>query len=194
MTVLELLDELEEMINNASKLPLTGKVMVDAGEILEMAQDIRLSLPDDVQQAQWVKEEKEKILAEAKSEYEKIITEAKKQADIMVEKDVITQRAVEVSKDIRRRADKYSQDMTLRTYGYMDDVLSNFRGKMDEINNRYFAAMYDDVSKHMEAITGKIEGDLNEIRRMTEEAQNAALPEHNIEIPVNDVYSPEDGE
>ena len=100
MTVLELLDELEEMINAAPKLPLTGKIMVDANEILDMANDIRLSLPDDVQQAKWVKDEKERILADAKSEYERIIIEAKKQADTMVEKDVITARAVDVAGDI----------------------------------------------------------------------------------------------
>ena len=41
---------LEEIINVAPKLPLTGKIMVDANEILDIAKDIRLSFPDDVQQ------------------------------------------------------------------------------------------------------------------------------------------------
>ena len=115
MTVLELLDELEEIVNAAPKLPLTGKIMVDANEVLDLAKDIRLSLPDDVQQAKWVKDEKERILDDAKSEYEKIIMEAKKQADTMVEKDVITERAVDVSGEIYRRADEYSKSMRLRT-------------------------------------------------------------------------------
>ena len=48
MTVLELLDELEEIVNAAPKLPLMGKIMVDANEVLDLAKDIRLSLPDDV--------------------------------------------------------------------------------------------------------------------------------------------------
>ena len=41
-----------------------------------------MSLPDDVQQAKWVKDEKERILSEAKSEYEKIIIEAKNRRTI----------------------------------------------------------------------------------------------------------------
>ena len=45
------------------------------------------------------------ILDNARNEYEKIIIEAKKQADMMVEKDVITERAVDVSGEIYRRAD-----------------------------------------------------------------------------------------
>ena len=43
MTIYELLEELEEIINVAPKLPLTGKIMVNANEILDIAKDIRLS-------------------------------------------------------------------------------------------------------------------------------------------------------
>ena len=93
MTVLELLEEIEDIVDTAPGLPLTGKIMVDANELLEIVREIRLSLPDDVQQAKWVKDEKERILSEAKSEYEKVIVEAKKQADYLVEHDDITLRA-----------------------------------------------------------------------------------------------------
>lgn len=186
MTVLELLDELEEIINAAPRLPLTGKIMVDANEILDLSKDIRLSLPDDVQQAKWVRDEKDRIISEAKSEYRRIIIEAKKQADTMVEKDVITERAAEVAGQIYKRADEYSRSMRLRTYNYMDEVLVNFREKMDEVNNKYFAAMYDDMNKHFSGIADKINSDLGELRSMKESTEAAELPEHKIEIPVGD--------
>ena len=51
MTVLELLEEIEDIVDTAPGLPLTGKIMVDANEVLEIVREIRLSLPDDVQQA-----------------------------------------------------------------------------------------------------------------------------------------------
>lgn len=53
MTVLELLEEIEDIVDTAPGLPLTGKIMVDANELLEIVREIRLSLPDDVQQAKW---------------------------------------------------------------------------------------------------------------------------------------------
>ncbi len=43
-----------------------------------------LALPDDVQQAKWIRDERDRILADAKAEYERIIREAKKQADYLV--------------------------------------------------------------------------------------------------------------
>ncbi len=60
MTVLELLEEIEDIVDTAPGLPLTGKIMVDANEVLEIVREIRLSLPDDVQQAKMGKKMKKK--------------------------------------------------------------------------------------------------------------------------------------
>ena len=185
--VLQYLTDLEDIINSAPRVPLASKVMVDGAELLELARNIKLSLPDDVQEAKWVIDEKEKIHDEAKAEYERILVEAKKQADAMVEEHVISQRAKEVAEDIYRRADEYSRDMRVRTYNYMDEVLYNFRQKMDEVNNKYFVAMYDEMDKHFSGISGKIDGDLAEVQRMAEEIKNADLPKHDVEIPVEGV-------
>lgn len=191
MTVLELLDELEEIITNAPKLPLTGKVMVDTNEIVDLAKDLRLALPDDIQQAKWVRDEREKIIADAKQEYEKIIMEAKKQADTMVEKDVITERAVDVSGEIYRRADEYSKSMTLKTYAYMNEVLSSFRDKMDELNASYVAPMFEDFGKHFTTLADKITADIGELDHMAEDARNTAVTQHTVDIPLG---QPEDEE
>ena len=178
MTIYELLEELEEIINVAPKLPLTGKIMVDANEILDIAKEIR--------------REKNTILDNARNEYEKIIIEAKKQADMMVEKDVITERAVDVSGEIYRRADEYSKNMRLRTYAYMDDVLNNFRVKMDELNSKYFDAMYNDINAHFSDISKKLESDIKDIRSIAEETQNTEIEKHRIDIPIGESKSEEE--
>ena len=192
MTIYELLEELEEIINVAPKLPLTGKIMVDANEILDIAKDIRLSFPDDVQQAEWIRREKNTILDNARNEYEKIIIDAKKQVDMMVEKDVITERAVDVSGEIYRRADEYSKNMRLRTYAYMDDVLNNFRVKIDELNNKYFDAMYNDMNAHFSDISKKLDSDIKDIRSIAEETQNTEIEKHRIDIPIGESKSEEE--
>ena len=97
--------------------------MVDSNELLEIVREIRLSLPDDVQQAKWVKDEKERILSEAKAEYEKIIVEAKKQADYLVETDDITLRAQKLAEEIRQNAEEYARVLKMRTYDYVDKML-----------------------------------------------------------------------
>ena len=75
MKVLELLEEIEDLVDEAPGLPLTGKIMLDAEEVFQLVREIRLALPDDVQQAKWIRDERDRILAEAKDEYERIIRE-----------------------------------------------------------------------------------------------------------------------
>ena len=97
MKVLRLLEELEDIVDEATGLPLSNKIMLDSEEIFQIVREIRLALPDDVQQAKWIRDERDRILEEAKTEYERIIREAKKQADYLVETDDITLRATKLA-------------------------------------------------------------------------------------------------
>ena len=73
MKVLELLEELEDIVDAATKVPMMSKVMVEAEDVFSIIREIRLALPDDVQQAKWIRDERDRILADAKTEYERII-------------------------------------------------------------------------------------------------------------------------
>lgn len=99
--VMTLLDDLEEILANASKVPFSEKAIVDSDEIRSIVDDIRLSMPKDIQQAKWVKDEQDRILNEARGEYDKVIIAAKKQAEYLVENDVI-------KKEAEKRADALS--------------------------------------------------------------------------------------
>lgn len=63
MKVLELLEELEDIVDAATKVPMMSKVMVEAEDVFSIIREIRLALPDDVQQAKWIRDERDRILA-----------------------------------------------------------------------------------------------------------------------------------
>ena len=92
MKVLDLLDELEEIIEVAGNVPLSKKVVVDPNEISEIIKEIRVELPDEIQQAQWIMSERQRILEEAKNEYNSIINEAQEKAEKHIASDEITHR------------------------------------------------------------------------------------------------------
>ena len=93
MKVLELLDEIVDIVDTASAVPLTGRIMVDPNDILQLVKEIKAELPDEIQQAKWIKDERERILSEAKSKYETVINDAKSQAESLIENDdIITDR------------------------------------------------------------------------------------------------------
>jgi len=134
MKVLELLDEIEEIIDTASGFPLTGKIMVDASELLELTKEIRTELPDEIHQAQWIKNERERILGDAKVEYETVMNDAKKQADYLVENHEITMRAKKRAEDLLSVTESNVKKLKMSTYDYIDNILFNFQEKMDEMN------------------------------------------------------------
>ena len=74
--VMQLLDELEDILETASKVPFSDKAIVDSEEISQIISDIRLSMPKDIQQAQWVKDEQDRIINEAKAQGNRCSEEA----------------------------------------------------------------------------------------------------------------------
>ena len=63
--IIQLLEFLEEVVDKAPKMPMTGKVMLDKKEINEILDEIRIHLPDQIRKAQRIMEEKDRIIDEA---------------------------------------------------------------------------------------------------------------------------------
>ena len=172
MTVLDLLDELEEIVDTAPSVPLTGKIMVESSEILEIVDDIKKSLPEDVKQAKWLKDEKERILAEAKEEDEKIILEAKKQAGFLVDNNDITLKAKKRADSISDAADDYSKVLKMKTYDYLDRMLYDMQDKVDQLNVRYASEMYESLEKSFEEINSQLQKNRDELKEMAVRTKN----------------------
>lgn len=65
MDINELLGRLEEIINEGRAVPFSDKVLVDREKVLEVIDSIRSILPEEIKQANWIKEERNRILIEA---------------------------------------------------------------------------------------------------------------------------------
>lgn len=166
MKVLELLDEIVEIVDTSSGVPLTGKILVDAEEILEIVKEIRVELPDEIQQAQWIKEERQKILEEARKEYEKIVADAKDQAVAMIDTNEITVQSKVRADEITRIAEANVKGLKMSTYDYIDNILFGFQEKMSELNSVYLNQMFTNIQKTFEDINMTIDENRSEIKNM----------------------------
>ena len=172
MKVLELLEELEDIVDNATNVPLTSKIMLEAEDVFNIVREVRLALPDDVQQAKWIRDERDRILADAKTEYERIIREAKKQADYLVETDDITLRATKLAQEIREDAELHAKMLKMRSYDYVDKMLYDMQAKMDELNLKYFGEMYANLDKTFSIINQTLSDNRDEIKQLAYQTQN----------------------
>ena len=94
MEIFTLLETMEEMLENSKNLPFSGKAMVDKEELLDLIKEMRIKLPDELKQAKWVKEERQRILVEAQKEADDIVKEAENRIISMIDEHEITRKNI----------------------------------------------------------------------------------------------------
>ena len=124
MEIFTLLETLEDMLENSKKVPFTTRGMVDKEEMLEIIKEIRIKLPDELKQAKWVKEERQRILVEAQKEADGIVKEAENRIISMIDEHEITRKAYEKKVEIIETANEMSREISKGTKEYADSVLA----------------------------------------------------------------------
>ena len=172
--VMTLLDDLEEILANASKVPFSEKAIVDSEEIRSIVDDIRLSMPKDIQQAKWVKDEQDRILNEARGEYDKVIIAAKKQAEYLVENDIIKKEAEKRADALISEAENHSRYIKLRSYEYVDKLLFDMQNDIAKVATEYIQPMNDYFTDMLGEMNGRVNGNRQEMKALAERIQGGA--------------------
>ena len=173
--VMTLLDDLEEILANASKVPFSEKAIVDSDEIRSIVDDIRLSMPKDIQQAKWVKDEQDRILNEARSEYDKVIIAAKKQAEYLVENDIIKKEAEKRADALISEAENHSRYIKLRSYEYVDKLLFDMQNDIAKVATEYIQPMNDYFADMLGEMNGRVNGNRQEMKSLAERIQGGSV-------------------
>ncbi len=134
MEIFTLLDTLEDILDKSKHVPFTEKGIVDKEEILEIIQEIRLKLPDELKQAKWIKEERGRILQEAEKEADDIVREAENRIISMIDEHEITRKAYDQKAEIIETANEMSREITKGTKDYADGILENLENAINDIN------------------------------------------------------------
>jgi vacuolar-type H+-ATPase subunit H len=132
MEMLSILETLEDLVEKSVTVPFSGKCLVDKEEILEIIKEIRLKLPDDIKQAKWIKEERQRILLEAQKEANNIIKDAENKIASLIDEHEITKKAYEQSNEIISNAQKNAREIRLGTKEYADSILSKVEQILEE--------------------------------------------------------------
>lgn len=135
MDILNLLERIEDIVEEASKFPLSNKVMIDKDEILDVINEVRLKLPDEINRASWVAKERQRILNEAQSEADELIEKVQDQQKYLIEDNEITKQAQKYANQILQDAEIKADDMKQGAYKYSDEILSKLQEKINDINS-----------------------------------------------------------
>lgn len=124
MTVEELLDQIDDMLDKAWSFPLSGgKCLMEADRLRNIVDDIRGNMPSEIRQAKAIVADRSDIVATAKREGEEIIRAAEERARRMVAQEEVVRQAQQKANEILTQAQQKSREMRKGASDFSEDLL-----------------------------------------------------------------------
>lgn len=133
MEIMEIIDMMEETIDKATTIPLVGKIMIDKEDLLDYIQEMRLVYPDEVKEAKWVKEERERILTEAESKAQSIVKSAEEKNIQLIDEHEITTQAYEQGNELVNTAQRRAMEIKEDCDQYANDILGDVERRLEAL-------------------------------------------------------------
>ncbi len=141
LEMMELFEELESMIKNASSIPFSQKSGIDKEEVLSVISEIKAIIPEEVKQADWINKERHKLINDAKQEAAQLVEQANKEAENIRE---------EYNKNIEELK-KNSEDM-VKAYVESSDPVALAAAQLVEQANKEAENIREEYNKNIEEL------------------------------------------
>jgi F0F1-type ATP synthase membrane subunit b/b' len=146
MDILHLVDRLEELFNESRSIPFTHSVVVDEDRMLDIIDQMRVSIPEEIKKAQQLLAQRDRLLAQAQEEANRTISLAREKSEQIIERDSIVQSAQTRAEQIvaqartevdatKREADSYVLDSLSRIEMELDRSLTQVRNGIRALQN-----------------------------------------------------------
>jgi uncharacterized membrane protein YccC len=134
-------------VASGKKLPLTSSIVVDQAAALDLIDQLRVAVPEEIRQAKRINQEAERILEKAQEEADRMLARAQEQAAFLIEERELT-RAAEIrsreiiedgevdADEVRRGADEYAASVLIRLEGECVKALQSIRRGLAMLDER----------------------------------------------------------
>jgi len=136
MDILHLVDRLEELFNESRSIPFTHSVVVDEDRMLDLIDQMRVSIPEEIRKAQQILAQKDRLSAQAQEEANRTLTLAREKGEQMVGRDNIVQAAQIRAEQILEQAREEVNITRREADDYVLQSLSNFELELERILNQ----------------------------------------------------------
>ena len=126
MDLIERIDELQALVEEAKAVPLSSSAVINRDEVLELLAQLKETVPEEVRQARWMSRDRDELIARARKESERIITEAAEQRDRLLSRTEIVHAAQRESERLLDEARERCAQMRVEAEDYIDQKLAAF--------------------------------------------------------------------
>jgi cell division septum initiation protein DivIVA len=107
--ILHLIDRLETLVSQGTRVPGLGKIIVDPDQLLDLIDQMRISVPKEVHEARRVLEERDLLLSQARQQAEAMITAAREEIEQRIQSSDVVRQAQERAQEIIAQAQRSAQ-------------------------------------------------------------------------------------
>lgn len=136
MDILQLIDRLEELFNESKSIPLTRNVMVDEDRMLDIIDQMRIAIPEEVKKAQQLLGQRDRVLAQAQEEANRTVELARQKADQLASKESVVQEAERRGEQILAQARADVENMRDDANDYVMRSLTQLQAELERISNQ----------------------------------------------------------
>ena len=133
MDILHLVDRLEELFNNSRPIPLSRSVVVDENAFMDIIDQMRISIPEDIKKSQQINAQKDRILAQAQEEANRTLALAREKSEKMIEKSEVFMAAQAKAAQITEQARREAKQTQLDADRYVVETLTKLEAEMNRI-------------------------------------------------------------
>ena len=171
--IVELLEYLQDIIENAPKVPISGKTMIDRKEVLDVIDQRINYLPDEIKTARWVLRERDKILDDAKKEYDSVRKEIIEIMNKKVENHSLVNEAKLRAQEILTAAKRDAKAIRLGSRDYSNEILMDLERELElkkveliKSLQTSFETVAIEVDKNFTGISSTIKDNIKELKDM----------------------------
>jgi cell division septum initiation protein DivIVA len=136
MDILQMIDRLEELLNESRPLPFTHNVIVDEDRMLDLIDQMRVSIPEEVKKAQQLMAQRDRLIAQAQEEAQRTVNLARDRSNELVERDQVVQAAYTQAEQIKAQAHADGEVIRREADQYVLETLRNLELEMERALNQ----------------------------------------------------------
>ena len=142
MDILHLVDRLEELINHSRSIPFTRNVIIDEDRMLDLIDQMRVAIPEEVKKSQQILAQKDRVIAQAKEEAERTVNIAKEKSDKLTDRDSIVQDARKKASQLEAEAEVRVKSTRAEADEYVAETLTNLEIALERVLNQVRNGIY----------------------------------------------------
>ncbi|MBN1681554.1 MAG: hypothetical protein JW966_14840 [Anaerolineae bacterium] len=130
MDIQHLVDRLEDLIDEGRHVPFSKYTLIDEEHALEIIDQMRISVPEQIEKAVRLINQRDRIMAQATEESERIVNLAKEQSNELVKRDAIVQTAEHRAANVIEQARREAEGIRTEADNYVLEVLKELETQL----------------------------------------------------------------